>query len=332
MREMLKNDLLLLMNKYMDTSSLQMITKELEIVLSNYEIDQRKTEIVQYGMPIPESVQNYIVSKKIAGLSKKTLYLYYIVLKDFFEATDKPQNKITANDIKVYLYQYQKERKVSNRTLDSKRTVICTYFGWAAAEGYLDKNPAINVAPIKYTRRRKKPMTQMDLEKMRQACETTREKAIVEMLYSTGCRVTELERLNISDINFEEKEVYLFGKGDQYRTSFLTAKAEVVLKEYLQDRTDNNSALFVSERKPYARLKKPGIELIIKKIEKRISNISTHVTPHIFRHTTATLALRRGMTLVQVSEVLGHKRIETTMEYIENDKKLLKDKHLNCIM
>ena len=202
MREMLKNDLLLLMNKYMDTSSLQMITKELEIVLSNYEIDQRKTEIVQYGMPIPESVQNYIVSKKIAGLSKKTLYLYYIVLKDFFEATDKPQNKITANDIKVYLYQYQKEKKVSNRTLNSKRTIICTYFGWAAAEGYLDKNPAINVAPIKYTRRRKKPMTQMDLEKMRQACETTREKAIVEMLYSTGCRVTELERLNISDVNF----------------------------------------------------------------------------------------------------------------------------------
>lgn len=136
----------------------------------------------------------------------------------------------------------------------------------------------------------------------------------------------------LASLVVHEKEVYLFGKGDQYRTSFLTAKAEVVLKEYLQERTDNNSALFVSERKPYARLKKPGIELIIKKIEKRISNISTHVTPHIFRHTTATLALRRGMTLVQVSEVLGHKRIETTMEYIENDKKLLKDKHLNCIM
>ena len=230
------------------------------------------------------------------------------------------------------MYKYQKEHGISNRTLDCRRTIICSYFGWMASEEYLDKNPAINVAPIKYTRRRKKPMTQMDLEKMRQACETTREKAIVEMLYSTGCRVTELERLNISDVNFEEKEVYLFGKGDQYRTSFLTAKAEVVLKEYLQERTDNNSALFVSERKPYARLKKPGIELIIKKIEKRISNISTHITPHIFRHTTATLALRRGMTLVQVSEVLGHKRIETTMEYIENDKKLLKDKHLNCIM
>ena len=332
MRERLKNDLLLLMDRYMDTSSLQKVVKELEIVLSNYEIEQRKTEIIQYGMSIPESVQNYIVSKKIAGLSKNTLYLYYMVLKDFFEVTNKPQNKITANDIKVYLYQYQKERKITNRTLDSKRTIICTYFGWAAAEGYLDKNPAINIEPIKYTRKRKKPMTQMDLEKMRQACETIREKAIVEMLYGTGCRVTELESLNISDINFEEKEVYLFGKGDQYRTSFLTAKAEVLLKEYLQSRDDDNPALFVSLRKPHTRLKKPGIELVIKNIEKRISNISTHITPHVFRHTTATLALRRGMTLVQVSEVLGHKRIETTMEYIENDKKLLKDKHLNCIM
>ena len=177
-----------------------------------------------------------------------------------------------------------------------------------------------------------RPMSQLELENVRLACKTKREKAIVEVLYSTGCRVTELERLNISDVNFETKEITLFGKGDKHRISYLNAKAEVSLKDYLNERTDNNPALFVYDRKPYSRFKKSGIESMVRKIMERTSDVSTHVTPHIFRHTTATLALRRGMTLVQVSEVLGHKRIETTMEYIENDKKLLKDKHLNCIM
>lgn len=123
-----------------------------------------------------------------------------------------------------------------------------------ASEGYLEKNPAINVAPIKYERKHKRAMTQMDLEK-----------AIIEVLYSTGCRVTELERLNISDVNFETKEVTLFGKGDKHRISYLNAKAEVALKEYLKERIDSNPALFVYKRNPHDRLKKPGIELIIKR-------------------------------------------------------------------
>ena len=140
-------------------------------------------------------------------------------------------------------------------------------------------------------------------------------------------RVTELERLNISDVNFDTKEVTLFGKGNKHRISYLNAKAEVSLKEYLDERKDSNVALFVYDRKPYHRLKKSGIELIIKNITSRNSDIKTHVTPHIFRHTVTSDAINRGMDIVNVSKFLGHKKIETTMEYITTDLKSIKDSH-----
>lgn len=175
-------------------------------------------------------------------------------------------------------------------------------------------------------------MSQLDLEKVRLACKTKREKAIVEVLYSTGCRVTELERLNISDINFETKEVTLFGKGSKHRTSYLNAKAEVALNDYLNSRTDDNPALFVYERKPHDRLKKAGIEFMIRKMMERTSGVTTHVTPHIFRHTTATTALDRGMSIVDVSRLLGHTRVETTMEYITTNSDSVKNNHKNYVI
>lgn len=332
MREKLKNDLLLLLNTYVDTEVLRGIDQMLDIMLSDYEIESRKTEVITYEYQIPNTVEIYIVSKKIAGLSDKTLYLYKIVLEDFFHTVQKEPERISANDIRIYLYKYQKEHGISNRTLDCRRTIISSYFGWMVSEEYLDKNPAINITPIKYERIHKKPMSQLELEKIRLACKTKREKAIVEVLYSTGCRVTELERLNISDVNFETKEITLFGKGDKHRTSYLNAKAEVALKDYLNTRIDSNQALFVYDRQPYERLKKSGIENIIRKIMERTSGVTTHVTPHVFRHTTATTALERGMNVVDVSRLLGHKRLDTTMEYITTNSNSVKNNHYNCVV
>lgn len=332
MREKLKNDLITMLDKYVDVGTLQQIEPQLELILSNYEIEDRKTEIIPYGSDIPETVEIYMVTKKISGLSDKSLYLYGVVLTDFFRTIQKKPETVSANDIRVYLYLYQKNHKISNRTLDCRRTIICGYFNWMAAEEYICKNPAINIPPIKYERKHKKAMTQLDLEKVRSACKTKREKAIVEMLYSTGCRVTELERLNISDVNFETKEVFLFGKGDKHRTSYLNAKAEVALKDYLNERNDKNPSLFVYDREPHGRLKKSGIELIVKKILERTSDVSTHVTPHVFRHTTATTALDRGMNIVDVSKLLGHQKVETTMEYITTNSESVKNDHHNYIV
>lgn len=332
MREKLKNDLLLLLDQHVDVDVLRKVEPCIETILANYEVELRKTEIVPYGSILPESVEIYLVTRKIAGLSDKTLYLYHLILADFFQTLQKAPEKVTANDIRVYLYRYQKEHGTSNRTLEGRRIAICAYFKWINAEGYIDKNPTINIDPIKYERKHKKAMSQLDLEKVRLACTTKREKAIVEMLYSTGCRVTELERLNISDINFETKEVMLFGKGNKHRVSYLNARAEVALKEYLDTRNDNNEALFIYDRKPHGRLGKPGIEAIIRKLMNRTAGVTTHVTPHTFRHTTATTALNRGMSIVDVSRLLGHVKLETTMEYITADSNSVKNNHQNYVI
>lgn len=332
MREKLKNELLLLLNTYVDDNKLKSVSQELDVILSNYEVETRKTDIVLYNFEIPETVKMYIVTKKISGLSEKSLYLYGIVLKDFFITIKKAPDKISTNDIRIYLYKYQKDHNISNRTLDCRRTIICSYFGWLASEEYIFKNPAINISPIKYERKHKKPMSQLDLEKVRLACKTNREKAIVEMLYSTGCRVSELEHLNISDVNFETKEVMLFGKGNKHRVSYLNAKAEVTLKNYLKERTDNDEALFVYDRKPYSRLKKSGIELIIKNIVNRTNGVDVHVTPHVFRHSTTTHSLNHGMNVVEVSKLLGHESIETTMQYISTSSDSIKNNYQKYVI
>ena len=332
MRDKLKNDLLLALNNCVDSETMKMIDQKIDIILSNYDVYLHKNEVIPYTFEVPETVKIYLVTKKISGLSMKSLYLYNIILTDFFETVHKEQEKITANDIKVYLYRYQEKTGITNRTLDLRRTIICTYFGWLASEEYIPKNPALNITPIKYERKHKKPMSQLDLEKVRLACKTNRERAIVEMLYSTGCRVSELEHLNISDVNFETKEVMLFGKGNKHRVSYLNAKAEVSLINYLKERTDNGEALFIYNRKPYSRLKKSGIELIIKNIVSRTNGINVHVTPHVFRHTTASVSLERGMNVVEVSKLLGHSKVETTMEYITTDYSSLKGNHKNCVI
>lgn len=332
MKERLKNEILLMLNTCVDTTTLQMIDHKLDVILADYEVESRKTELVPYEYKLPETLEIYIVTKKIAGLSDDTLYLYNLILSDFFYAVQKEPEKISANDIRVYLYKYQQAHNISNRTLDCRRTVLCSYFAWMASEEYISKNPAINITPIKYEKKHKKPMTQLELERIRLACKTSREKAVIEMLYSTGCRVSELEHLNIDDINFDTKEVTLFGKGSKYRISYLNAKSEVALKAYLNERTDTNPALFVYDRKPYSRFKKSGIENMIRKLMKRTEGVTTHVTPHVFRHATASTAIERGMNIVEVSKLLGHAKVETTMEYISTNMDSIKTDHQNCIV
>ena len=332
MYEQFKDKFLTELSVRFSAEELRTIGYCLDVAAKDFDFSKKETELVVYGQQIPETVEIYVVSKKIAGLSEKTLYLYTTVLKDFFQSVMKRPEDVTANDIRIYLFQYQKLHGISNRTLDGRRTIICSYYNWMASEEYICKNPAINILPIKYEKKHKKSMSQIDLEKVRLACKTKREKAVIEMLYSTGCRVTELERLNISDVNFETKEVVLFGKGDKHRISYLNARAEVALIDYLSSRTDNNQALFVYDKKPYDRFKKSGIEKMVRSVMDRTSGVTTHVTPHVFRHTTATTALDRGMSVVDVSRLLGHRRLDTTMEYITTNSDSVRSNHKNCVI
>lgn len=260
-------------------------------------------------------------------MSKKTLELYNLYLDDFFFTVNKKAEDITANDIRVYLYNAQESRGLSNRTLDSRRTVIHAFFEWAANEGYIGKNPCRVIKNIKYERIEKQPLTDMELERIRQACETVRERALVEFLYSTGARVTEVCGVKKTDIDFYKGEVVVLGKGNKHRTTYLNARCKLLLKQYFAIRDDESEYLFVSERKPHKVLKKEAIERIVRIIGER-SELDRPLTPHLFRHTLATLMLQRGTPITEVQKILGHVNINTTMIYAKVSDEDVKVSHM----
>lgn len=331
MREQFVTSFMTKISDKIDDNSLKIIFKELTIFVNNFEIKKRETALTVYQGYLPECYQVYFVTRKIEGMSMKTLQLYDLYLKDFFLAMNKDIKEISANDIRVYLYKTQEKRNLSNRTLDSRRSTIHAFLEWAANEEYINRNPCRNIKRIKYERKKKKPLTPIEMEMLRNACETVRDKALVEFFYSTGCRVTECERMNIDDVDFSKKEVYLFGKGDKHRPSFLNAKAELALKNYLEVRNLDDPALFVGERKPHGRLKKAAIEKRFRELGKK-SGIKRRVHPHLIRHTSATDARDHGMPIEEIKEFLGHASIATTLEYADVTEATIKSSHKRCIV
>lgn len=288
----------------------------LDEVACRYEIHGREVALTIYNGDVPEIVKIFIVCKKIEGLSQRTLDTYMRQMCLFFRALNKSYTEITANDIRVYLFRYQQDRGCTNRSLDKYRGYLNTFFTWAVDEGYINRNPMRTIQPIKFEKKPRQNLTQLELEYLRCACKTPREKAIIECLYSTGCRVAELAALKKSDIDWNARSVHLFGKGQNHRTSFINAKAEVAIKSYLATRTDDCELLFVTERKPCKGLTTAAVQKTVRKIAARTSDqIQKTITPHVLRHTTATMAMQSGMPLVDISKLLGHEKVDTTMIY-----------------
>lgn len=325
-REQFVNNFVTKLYGKVSDEALGIIRNELSIYIENYELSRRETAVGKYTGYLPECFKLYFVSRKIEGLSDKTLNLYRMYLDDFFLQTNKKLEDITANDIRIYLYSVQKERGISNRTLDSRRSAIHAFLEWAANENYIGKNPCRAINVIKYERKEREGLTQVELEKVRMSCKTAREKAIVEFLYSTGARVTEACTVKISDVNFEKGEVILFGKGAKHRKSYLSAKCILYLTEYMHMREDNSEYLFVSERKPHNSLKKEAIERSIRNIGKR-SEIGRDLFPHLFRHTVATDMIQRSVPVTDVQRMLGHANINTTLEYAKTCDADVKNNH-----
>ena len=333
MYEQFKNKFAMKISDMVSYDILKEILIQLDQVAYNYDVCAKETQLVVYNSELPQMVKTFLVCKKLEGLSDGTLYNYRLHLHRFFLEIQKSPENITPNDIRVFLYCYQEQRKISNRSLDKYREIICNFFEWAYNEDYLEKNIVKSLKPIKYEVKPRKALSQIELEYIRRGCRTLKEKAIIEFLYSTGCRVSELADLKKCDVNFDSKAVHLFGKGNKHRVSFMNAKCVVTLKEYLASRDDDNEYLFVSDRKPHNRIHKAGVEKIVRNISNRaIINTGKHVTPHILRHTTATSALDHGMNVVEVSRLLGHNRVETTMEYITTDSNSVKNNHRNCVI
>lgn len=317
MYEHFRNDFLSAMiENGIPENELHHILLSLDQVASRYEVRQKELSLVVYNDDLPELAKNYVVCKKIEGLSDNTLETYLRTLRIFFQELRKPVEQISANDIRIFLFKYQQQRGCSNRSLDKYRGYLAGFFAWATDEGYLSSNPMRTVPSIKYERKIRQNLTQLELEYLRKACETLRERAIIEFLYSTGCRVSELAIVKRSDVDWNAKSVHLFGKGRKHRTSFINAKAEVALQAYLETRNDDCEYLFVTERKPTRNLTKDAIEKMVRIISSRVSDkIGKPVTPHVLRHTTATTALQSGMPIEDISKLLGHESIDTTMIY-----------------
>ena len=243
----------------------------------------------------------------------------------------KPIREITANDIRLYLFGYQQQRGTSNRSLEVVRISLGTFFQWATNEKYLDQNPMLNIKPIKYEKRPREALSQMDLEYVRRACADKREVAIVEMLYSTGCRVSELTGIKLSDIDWTSHSVSLLGKGNKHRVSYVNAKAEVAVKEYLKSRKHQSEYLFCNDRGG-SPMKKDNIERIMRGIASRSGVEGKRISPHVLRHTTATQAMRSGMPVQDIQQLLGHASIATTMIYASTSAEAVQMGHKKHIV
>ena len=296
-----------------------------------YDITVKETSLTIAVDLIPPLLKTYIAVKKVEGLSDGTLSNYARTLKTFFLWVRKLPEDVTANDVRMFLYEYSTNRNISDRTLDKYREFICWFFNWACSEEYIRKNPCASIKSIKHEIRPRQPLTQIELEYLRTACVTQRERAILEFLYSTGCRVSELSIATKDDIDWKNGTVHIFGKGRKHRTSFINAKCEVYLREYLDGRTDDSEFLFVSEREPHDKLTKCAIESIVKKIAKR-SKVTKTVSPHVIRHTTATQAINNGMSIEDVSKLLGHNNVATTMIYAKVSTESVHNQHTKCII
>lgn len=314
--------------------ALRTVLQELQVFASNYDINQRETHVVPYQSNIPDCYRVYMVAKKIEGMSPESMKTYNFYLTDFFEHINRPFEQVTTNDIRIYLYETQKRTGVSNRTLDGKRLVINTFMDWCWKEGYIPNNPCASIKPIKFEEKPREPLSSMELEIVRDACENYRDKAMIELFYSTGCRLSEMVNLKISDIDFTSKDVHLFGKGSKHRTSYLNAKAEYMLKKYFELERPKESisdSVFVIFRKPYNGMQKGSIYARVKAIQKR-SGIERSLFPHLLRHTMATDALNRGMNVAEVKEILGHEKLDTTMIYAKISHDSVKFNHKRYIV
>lgn len=258
-------------------------------------------------------MEMFLTAKRIEGCSERTLQYYRMTIEHMICKVQIPLRKVTTEDLRQYLSDYQQINDCSKVTVDNIRRNISSFFSWLEEEDYILKSPMKRIHKIKSKVVVKEVISDECIETLRDGCSNLRDKAIIDLLYSTGIRVGELVNLNIADVDFEERECVVFGKGDKERRVYFDAKAKIHLKEYLESRTDNNPALFVTLDAPCNRLRISGVEIRMRELGRKLNVDKLH--PHKFRRTMATRAIDKGMPIEQVQKILGHSQIDTTMQY-----------------
>lgn len=316
---------IMLMADKMEDGQITELKTALHMALQDYEVTTKNTEVMDIDNTYMWYLNMFLIRKQTEGKSERTIEHYRYILKSLLHTLNMKVENITENDLFCYLAKYKQEKQVSNVYLDGLRLVFSSFFTWLSNKGYIQKNPTSGLEPIKIEKKIKKPYSDEELEKIRQACTSERDRAIVEFLYSTGVRASELVALNRQDVDFYGKSLIVYGKGGKEREVYLTATACLHLKEYIDSRTDENEALFVGIRKPNDRLSVAGLEKITKDLGKEAG--VEHCHPHRFRRTMATNVLKKGAALEEVKVLLGHTKLDTTMIYCSIDKENIKHTH-----
>ena len=255
----------------------------------------------------------FITAKRIEGCSERTLKYYQTTIDTMLDSVGKNVRRIQTEDLRAYLTNYQGKNNPSRVTIDNIRRILSSFFSWLEDEDYILKSPVRRIHKVKTATNVKETYTDEDLEKMRDSCTELRDLAIIDMLASTGMRIGEMVLLNRADINFYERECVLFGKGDKERVVYFDARTKIHLQNYINSRTDENPALFVTLRSPFERIKIGSIESRLREQGRQLDIQKVH--PHKFRRTLATMAIDKGMPIEQLQQLLGHKRIDTTLQY-----------------
>lgn len=255
----------------------------------------------------------FLSAKRVEGCSEKSLKYYEKTIETMLQTLDKAVQEVETDDLRMYLTDYQETKHSSRVTIDNIRRILSSFFSWLEDEDYILKSPVRRIHKVKSASTIKETYSDEALEKMRDNCDNLRDLALIDILASTGMRVGELVLLNREDIDFSERECIVFGKGDKERVVYFDARTKIHLQNYLDSRTDGNHALFVSLRIPCERLKIGGIEVRLRELGRRLNIQKVH--PHKFRRTLATMAIDKGMPVEQLQRLLGHQRIDTTMQY-----------------
>lgn len=310
MKQNLINDVVQEMLPFLNNAQTEKLQSVLQHVLFDYEITESESK---HQTEEQNLVELFLSAKRIEGCSEKSLKYYEATINAMISGVNKEIKHIETEDIRSYLTDYQARKSSSRVTIDNIRRILSSFFSWLEDEDYILKSPVRRIHKVKTAINIKETYTDEALELMRDSCLEIRDLAMIDMLASTGMRVGEMVLLNRDDIDFNERECVVFGKGDKERIVYFDARTKIHLKEYLNQRKDNNPALFVGLKSPYKRLAIGGIEARLRKIGNDLGFNKVH--PHKFRRTLATMAIDKGMPIEQLQQLLGHRRIDTTLQY-----------------
>lgn len=314
-----------IINKMADYLNISQMKKLQEVLLQTFSENTIEKEEISNE----EYLRLFLDAKRIEGCSERTIQYYSVTVDRMLQNIENPVRKISTEDIRKYLVDYQKINNCSKVTVDNIRRNISSFFSWLEEEDYILKSPMRRIHKIKTKQPVKEIISDEAIELLRDHCKCSRDLAMIDLLYSTGIRVGELVNLNISDVDFEARECVVFGKGDKERKVYFDAKAKLHLLNYLSTRNDDNPALFVTLDAPHDRLKISGVEIRIRTLGRKLNMGKIH--PHKFRRTMATRAIDKGMPIEQVQKILGHSQIDTTMQYAIVNQTNVKTSHQKYI-